>query len=236
MDELTRLANRFGSDKGSRGPSAHLYTRIYHDLFGHMRGARIRLLELGLLHIADPAWDDPAKRNAGGAVGRRAPSLQMWSHYFPKGEIFGFDINDFSAVRLPRCRILRGDVGDRADLARLAVESGGGFDIIIDDASHASHHQQIALGALFPALRDGGLYAIEDLRFQPEDLEIAGAARTLDMLRRAEVTGAFGSDYLTPAEADRLSRGVARVMMFDDLGTAHSLRRRDALAVLVKRR
>ncbi len=39
-------------------------------------------------------------------------------------------------------------------------------DIIIDDASHASHHQQNAFVTLFPKLRSGGLYIIEDLRWQ----------------------------------------------------------------------
>ena len=37
------------------------------------------------------------------------------------------------------------------------------FDVIIDDGSHRPDHQQIALGFLFPHLRSGGLYFIEDL-------------------------------------------------------------------------
>jgi hypothetical protein len=36
------------------------------------------------------------------------------------------------------------------------------FDVIIDDASHASHHQQIMLSKMFYQLKSGGYYFIED--------------------------------------------------------------------------
>jgi len=49
-----------------------------------------------------------------------------------------------------------------------ATEMLPDLDIIIDDASHASHHQQNAFLTLFPKLRSGGLYIIEDLRWQPK--------------------------------------------------------------------
>jgi len=45
------------------------------------------------------------------------------------------------------------------------------LDIIIDDASHASHHQQKGFLELFPKLKSGGLYIIEDLRWQPKGME-----------------------------------------------------------------
>jgi hypothetical protein len=56
-------------------------------------------------------------------------------------------------------------MGNRTDLVRLAAV--GPFDVIIDDASHASRHQQIALDVLFSFVKPGGLYIIEDLHWQP---------------------------------------------------------------------
>jgi len=41
------------------------------------------------------------------------------------------------------------------------------FDIIVDDASHASFHQQLTMLRLFPLLKAGGFYIIEDLNWQP---------------------------------------------------------------------
>ena len=61
------------------------------------------------------------------------------------------------------------------DLARIAAAAPG-YDVIIDDASHASPHQQLAFRHLFPRLRSGGLYIIEDLHWQsPVYEDIAGS-------------------------------------------------------------
>jgi hypothetical protein len=47
------------------------------------------------------------------------------------------------------------------------------FDIIIDDASHASYHQQLAFKTLWKQLAPGGLYIIEDLHWQSPVFEAA---------------------------------------------------------------
>jgi hypothetical protein len=154
----------------------------------------------------------------------------VWHDYFPLAEIFGFDLNDFSAVRIPRCNIFRGDMGSRQDLARLVEQSGGAFDIIIDDASHASHHQQIALASLFPHLNPDGFYFIEDLHTQPTNMELPGP-KTRDWLRRAELTRDFSSPHLTLEEAATLNTLVASVALFDSLAIKPT-KGRDALAVL----
>ena len=74
----------------------------------------------------------------------------FWTHeYFPHASITGFDIDDFSSVRLPRARIVRGDQGNPHDLIQVARERGP-FDIVIGDGSHASYHQQVTIETLFP--------------------------------------------------------------------------------------
>jgi hypothetical protein len=203
-------------------------------LFEPLRRQPVRVLEIGLLHIAG-GWEEPDKRNQGAASAGSAPSLHMWLDYFPNGEIFGFDLNDFSRLRLPRCRIFQGDMGNRDDLARLLAESGGGFDIIVEDGSHASHHQQIALARLFPAVRPGGYYAIEDLGFQRPQLEVENAKLTVDVLREAECTGKFRSPFMGEAEARYLEEEVAQLALFDGLTPGRALEGRDALAILRKR-
>src|SRR5215510_3641676 len=47
LSELTQLADRFGSDKGTC-LSAHLYTRVYEKFFNDLRHRPICLLEIGL--------------------------------------------------------------------------------------------------------------------------------------------------------------------------------------------
>jgi len=233
VDDLTVLANLFGSDKGDRNFDGHTYTRVYSRLLEHLRYRPIRLLEIGLLHPHSANWDVNPETNRGRATATLAPSLQMWAAYLPAAEIFGFDVNDFSAVTLDRCQIIRGDMGSEADLARLVEETGGQFDVVIDDASHASPHQQTALAYLFEELVPGGLYIIEDLHWQPPDLERETVPTTQQILRQAELTGSFDSPLITGARRRHLEANTASISLYDS--RAPGLQGRDAIAVLVKR-
>ena len=233
-DPLTSLANRYGTDKGT-GRSGHHYTRIYSELFKELRHRPVRLLEIGLMGLRRGGWDDETKRNKGEAHGLDGPSLRLWTHYFPRGEIFGADFNDFSKLKIDRCRIFQADASRPADLRSLMEEIGGELDIIIDDASHASDHQQITLGALFPYVAPGGVFIIEDLFFQPSDREPAEATKTDHLLRHAEATGEFRGSHLTSEASVYLEANVERVALFDSLARKRVIRNRDGLAVLWKK-
>jgi len=68
-----------------------------------------------------------------------------------------------------------------------------GFDIIIDDGSHASWHQQLTLRTLFPRLEKGGLYIIEDLHYQPPGIEALypGTRKTRAILEDGDALAAL---------------------------------------------
>ena len=89
----------------------------------------------------------------------------MWLDYFSEANVVGFDITDFSHMSHPRFCFVQGDCGSELDLLRLAGTAAA-FDVVIDDASHASFHQQLAFKVLFPKLTPGGIYIIEDLHWQ----------------------------------------------------------------------
>jgi hypothetical protein len=228
FDELTLLANQYGSDKGTQHLDRHGYTRIYSALLQEHRSKPIRLLEIGLLHPGDARWRKGRLNTV--------PSLMMWSSYLPSAHIFGFDIADFSAVSVPRVSIYRGDASSRQDLLEMILATGGQFDIIIDDASHASPHQQIALGVLFEHVSPGGLYVIEDLHWQPLELEHPDAPKTREFLRRLSVQGAACSPYLAHSETLYLETHVERIAFFDSLSPLYggSLAMTDAMAVIHK--
>lgn len=235
VSDLTRLANKYGSDKGDIKLSRHCYTRVYTPLFEPYRNESIKIVEIGLLHLQDRAWNNPELRDGGGQVAARAPSLEMWSTYFPRAEIIGFDINDFSAVSIDRVRTVQGDMGEPADLQKLAAISGSDIDIVIEDASHASHHQQIALAHVFQNVRPGGLYIIEDLRYQPSMLERADAVKTRDLLKRGAVTGDYTSNYINAAASVYLNNWIDTIEFFDSLSLEDALAKNDSLAVIRKR-
>jgi hypothetical protein len=142
---LTRLARFFGSDKAA----GHHYTQHYETHFRAMRRERLTLLEIGVGGNEDP--------RAGGS------SLRMWRAYFPNARIASIDIHDKSWHEGSRIRIFRGSQADPAFL-RAVVDEIGPPDIVIDDGSHRCEHVLASFRALFPLIRDGGIYVCEDLQ------------------------------------------------------------------------
>lgn len=227
LNPLTLLADRFGSDKGS---GKHRYTELYHMLFHPLREREVVLMELGLM-IGGPGHGIDANRAVSAP-----PSVAMWLEYFPRGEVIGLDASDFSAHQSERFRFIRCDMDDRSAIDRAAAElaGDGAPDIIIDDASHASRHQQDGFLALFPALKSGGLYIIEDLRWQPPVYE----ARTPRFTKTAALfqsyleTGAFKHrDESYAAAMNALRPEISGCFIFQ---ARYQKARRDQVAVIHK--
>jgi len=137
---LDDLGIKFGTDKSSVD---HNYLNFYERHFLPFRHKEITILEIGLL---------------GGA------SLSVWEEYFPHATIVGADI-DKRTLRFARPRIAI-EIIDQSNiehLTRLGLRYGP-FDIIIEDGSHMWEHQITSLRTLFPFVRNGGLYIVEDLQ------------------------------------------------------------------------
>ncbi len=92
-------------------------------------------------------------------------SLLTWHEFFPNARIFGIDID-------PVCEKLNNNnnrivvkIGKQQDIGFLEKinKQAGGFDIIIDDGSHAPEHQITSFETLFPMMRDNGIYVVEDM-------------------------------------------------------------------------
>ena len=190
LPNLTDLADRYGSDKGS---AKHRYTELYNMLFQPFRNSPIRFLEMGL-QIGGPELGHSQDRAT-----TDLPSVRMWLEFFAKAQIWGLDVSDFGWFSHERFQFVRCDMDDRANIAGVAAAMPP-MDIMIDDASHASHHQQNAFLELFPRLNDGGLYIIEDLRWQPETYERKGITKTADLFQSYVQTGVFS--HSDPALAD----------------------------------
>lgn len=89
-------------------------------------------------------------------------SVRMWKDYFPNAIIHGVDV-PWTPHRFAESRIVEhlGDQRDR-DFLRSLVKECGAFDVVIDDGGHMMDGQIISLEELFPAVRPGGVYAVED--------------------------------------------------------------------------
>lgn len=142
--ELDDLADRYGSDKG---PLFHRYTLIYDSYFSRFKDKPIKLLEIGF-------W--------------QGASARMWQDYFPHAQELHFmDINDKCWEHLQgltsKCKLHKANQHDKAELLEVAAQSGGEFDIIIDDGCHFMGAQILSFQTLFPFLKSGGVYVVEDL-------------------------------------------------------------------------
>jgi hypothetical protein len=169
--DLTALANLYQSDKGTEYPDRHHYTRYYQELFRDFTDHPIAILEIGLNQLDR----------------RDCASLRMWLDYFPDGQIYGID-NKTQIFTHPRVSIWIGNQSDPIFLQRFTRCLQARLDIVIDDGSHVSHDQQISFFHLFSFLQPGGLYIIEDLRFQRK-VERPSIIKTVDLfykLKRKE--------------------------------------------------
>lgn len=235
VDDLTRLANKYGSDKGNSHHGRHYYGRVYSSIFENLRNSTVTLLEIGLLRV-----DVDRRREMNGSVGistlspSKAPSLEMWREYFPNAKLLGFDVDNFSNVRIENCQIFQGDMSSRADLEKLVRSIGRPIDIIIDDGSHVSHHQQIAFGVLFQSVSPGGLYIIEDLHWQDSNYEKPDAPKTCDLLKRFQLDRKFNSPFIFPNEREYIENNIKDVSIFDSL-QGNGLQANDAIAVIEKK-
>lgn len=144
--DLITLATQHGTDKWG----SHWYAQHYDQHLAPLRQDPVKLLEIGIGGYEDP--------KAGGA------SLRMWRDYFPQGTIYGLDYYDKSAHAEERIRIYQGSQVDPVAIAGIITDCPGGFDVIIDDGSHRSEHVITTLNMLWPSLKSGGWYIIEDLQ------------------------------------------------------------------------
>lgn len=143
LDPLSRLAIQHGTDKYGY----HDYTPNYFDLFKHLRDKPLRLLEIGV--------------GGYGNEDRGGESLAVWRDFFPNARIIGIDIQKKTLDLGERVRILQGSQVDAEFLEDLVAEEGP-FDIIIDDGSHRNEHVVESFHLLYPTLKSGGIYVVED--------------------------------------------------------------------------
>jgi predicted O-methyltransferase YrrM len=159
------------------------YLRAYDAFLAPLRERNVRLLELGVLH--------------GG-------SLLLWRDAFPRGVIAGLD-REPVAVDDPSGRIVtfQGEQDDVVLLDRIAAQvAPGGFDVVIDDASHIAAPTRTSFWHLFERhLKPGGVYVIEDV----DECGIADATHPMHgippqrMSRIARMQIAFGQMFVVKA-------------------------------------
>jgi hypothetical protein len=195
---LTALADKYKTDKGT---SCHLYTEVYEYFFLPLKYKALKVCEIG---VAEGA------------------SIKMLRDFFPNAVIYGIDVQDMTSLNSDRMKIFIADQADRNQLKSFTDACGGDFDIIIDDGGHTMKQQQVSFAYLFPYLKRGGYYIIEEVqssiysvygtRYEVERNE---ENATLTMINNFMRTGQIKSKYMTPEEENDLAVNIAYCNFFN---------------------
>jgi hypothetical protein len=141
---LDRIGLKHGTDKAS---NHHNYMPVYERYFEHLRHEPIVLLELGF-----GGYQYPDRGGAG---------AKTWAEYFWNGTIITTDIHKKIIPSVHNIHFYQVGQNDEACLKEFL----SGFEpptIIIDDASHQCDMTVLSFEILFPVLKPGGIYVIED--------------------------------------------------------------------------
>ena len=151
LPSLEELAFKHGTDKSH---DDHKYVDLYSVLFDPIRSTVRNVTEVGV------------------ATGQ---SLLMWEEFFFNADIYGIDIHANAKARsrfVDHGRIHHFEHANSQDalaVAKLRTPGHrlplafGSMDVIVDDGDHRAAGNQRTLNALWPYLRPGGIYCIEDI-------------------------------------------------------------------------
>lgn len=141
---LNEIALQFDSSVSSgKGSNWHNYTEIYAQYLAPYKDKPIKFLEIGIF---------------------QGNGVKLWEAYLKKAELHFVDISfDRITYFSERSHYHLANQESPEDLQQLVKDTGGNFDIIIDDGGHTMTQQLVSFRELFPHLKSEGLYIIEDL-------------------------------------------------------------------------
>ena len=145
MSTLQELAIKYKTDKYG----LHYYTHIYEKYMCEKKNENIKLLEIGIGGMQDPQ--------------KGGESLRMWNDYFISGNIYGLDIFKKDLFVSDKVKIYQGSQSNINDLMKIVIDAKQ-FDFIVDDGSHFCRDQINSFKLLFPYLKNGGYYFVEDVQ------------------------------------------------------------------------
>lgn len=136
--------------------TAHMYQIMYGEFLlpYYYKHPTMKMLEIGL--GCDMSYGPGA-------------STEIWKKLFPLAEKWEaeYDARCVEANRdtsLTGLNVLVGDQSDPDTLRKWITDSGGGFDVVIDDGGHTNCQIWTSFQALWPEVKKGGLYFIEDMQ------------------------------------------------------------------------
>jgi hypothetical protein len=164
-NELAKLCDRYGSDKGEAQDfghpydwPSHTYTDYYSRLFRHCRNSVKKVFECGL------GTNNPDIPSSMGVRGRPGASLRVWRDYFPNASVWGADIDKESLFQEERIQTHYLNQLDTASIKEFWGKVGArDFDFMVDDGLHTFEAGSNLFLNSVDRLGPSGIYVIEDV-------------------------------------------------------------------------
>lgn len=223
---LDELAIKNNTDKASID---HGYMKFYDKYIGGLSVKK--LLELGIYSTGYSNEYDKA-----------GASLKTWYGFYPEATIIGVDLLDFSCLDNDRIHTIAANsdirnnnefernvlnpilkqvynqfVGGGIGMDEIIKRFGGDYDVIIDDGGHTVRSNQTFLGYMFPYLKKGGVFVIEDLHVTREVRDDQYNSHphtektTLWVLKNFMETGEVDSIFMTDEEKIYLKQNIENI-------------------------
>ena len=209
--DLNFLFEYFNSDKGefyinqyiqpykrkNSKITAHGYAKFYEDLFKPIKDKHLKILELGSFY-----------GNASAAL----------FFYFKNSLIHSADINpDMYKYKGSRLKNFFVDSSSRESIIKNILNQDTEFNIVIEDASHMLKDQIISLFMLFPKIKKGGIFIIEEIDFpeKKEDMRIGQNMPDLKtILKKIQSNEDFDTEYINKNEKEYFISNVSSISFF----------------------
>ena len=137
-------ALRSGTDK----VTTHHYEFLYGQFLGPLRDSEINFLEIGL----------GCNMNYG-----PGKSIILWKEFLPKATISVLEYNADCAQKFVS-EVENLFIGDQSNFDVLNnIGKYGPYDVVVDDGGHSRKQQVNSLIGLWPFIKSGGFYIIEDI-------------------------------------------------------------------------
>lgn len=185
-----------GTDKSSLN---HNYSCYYEMFFESIRHNHLSLLEIGI---------------------DSGSSLRSWREYFENGAISGIDLRgNYEYLHAEGIKTYIVDQSNQLQLKEFAETYANCFDIIIDDGSHEGTDMIQTFDILFPELRPGGFYVIEDTL---TNFDRSRWGRNLDihdrirqMVGEVSINGKVDLGYLCSNKRGEIHKYIQKLNVFE---------------------
>lgn len=163
ITELCLLGVKYPTDKSPYNTDGkldkHAYTSIYNLLFSNVRYNNLRIGELGILENH---------------------SMFCWREFFPNSTLYGFECHDDiidKAINdnIPNCSYFKMNITDSSSIEEGLLNSGGEFDILVDDSTHRFNDQLKFINVAYKYLKTGGMLIIEDIFIDANEEDYSNA-------------------------------------------------------------